>query len=473
MDQKKFLCHAKIVATLGPSSSQYEEIRDLALKGVDVFRLNFSHGNYEDHQKRFDIIRLLEKELGRPFGIFMDLQGPKLRVGVFEKGSVSLKKGNSFRLDLEDSPGNEKRAFLPHPEIFKALRKDAILLMVDGKIRLKVLSHGSDFANVEILTSGLLSDRQGVNVPGVKLPISALTEKDLKDLEVGLKMGVDWVALSFIQTPEDVYEASQIIRGRAGIIAKIEKPLAVEHVKEIIDLSDAVMVARGDLGVEMNAEEVPSIQKRIISIAKQSGKPVIVATQMLESMIHCPTPTRAEASDVATAIYDGADAVMLSGESASGEYPREAVEIMQRIIYRVEQDSFYEKFIEANRFLPRATEEDAITGAARQIADTLEVAAIITCTETGATAQRAARERPRAPILGLTPNLNTARRLTLVWGVCSVVTPYVDDIAEMEHLGKTIAKEKGFCQKGGRLVLTAGLPFRTPGATNMLRIIHA
>ncbi|MBS0185575.1 MAG: pyruvate kinase [Proteobacteria bacterium] len=473
MNQEKFLCHAKIIATLGPSSSQYEEIRQLALKGVDVFRLNFSHGNYEDHQKRFEIIRLLEKELNRPFGIFMDLQGPKLRVGLFEKESVLLKKGDVFRLDLETSLGNEKRVCLPHPEIFKVLQKDAILLMVDGKIRLRVLSHGSDFANVEILTSGLLSNRQGVNVPGVKLPISALTEKDHKDLQFGLKLGVDWVALSFIQTPEDVYDASKIIQGRAGIIAKIEKPLAVEHVGEIIEQSDAVMVARGDLGVEMNAEEVPSIQKHVINIAKQSGKPVIVATQMLESMIHSPTPTRAEASDVATAIYDGADAVMLSGESASGEYPSEAVEIMQRIIYRVEQDSFYEKFVEANRFLPRATEEDAITGAARQIADTLEVAAIVTCTETGATAQRAARERPRAPILGLTPNLNTARRLTLVWGVYSVVTPYVDDILEMENLGRTIAKEKGFCYKGGRLVLTAGLPFRTPGATNMLRIIHA
>lgn len=473
MHQKKNLCRAKIVATLGPSSSTYHKIRDLAIGGVDVFRLNFSHGNYEEHQSRFEIVRGLEEELKRPLGIFMDLQGPKLRVGTFEKESVSLKKGDTFRLDLKEDLGNEKRVSLPHPEIFKALQKDTLLLMVDGKIKLKVISHGEDFADMEVLTSGILSDRQGVNVPGVKLPISAMTEKDRKDLEIGLKLGVDWVALSFIQTPDDVKEAAKLIQGRAGIIAKIEKPLAVEHVEEIIGISDAVMVARGDLGVEMNAEEVPSIQKQIINVAKQSGKPVIVATQMLESMISAPAPTRAEASDVATAIYDGADAVMLSAESASGEYPKEAVEIMKRIIARVEQDSFYRKFIEANRFLPHATEEDAITGAARQIADTLEVAAIVTCTETGATAQRAARERPCAPILGLTPNLATARKLTLVWGVYSFVTPSVNSIEEMESFGKTIAKERGFCHKGSRLVLTAGFPFRTPGATNMLHIIHA
>ena len=472
MNFKKSFCHAKIVATLGPSSSTYQQIKDLVENGVSVFRLNFSHGNLNDHLARFEIIRSLEKEFGRPIGIFMDLQGPKLRIGTFEKGQISLEKGAIFRLDLDPSPGDKKRVSLPHPEIFKALEKGTFLLMDDGKIRLKVVSHGLDFADTEVLTPGILSDRKGVNLPGIKLPISSLTEKDRKDLEFGLKLGIDWVALSFIQTPEDILDARKIINEQAGIIAKIEKPSAVTHLDGILNLADAIMVARGDLGVEMNAEDVPCIQKHILKACQQAGKPVIVATQMLESMINSPTPTRAEASDVATAIYDGADAVMLSAESASGQYPQEAVQMMRRIIYRVEQDPFYRTLMEASRFKPSATEEDAITVAARQVADTLDMAAIVTFTETGATARRASRERPFSSILGLTPNLKTARQLTLVWGVHPVVTESVDHFSEVEKASRTIAKEKGFCHKDDRLVITAGLPFRTPGATNILRIIH-
>lgn len=463
---------AKIIATLGPASQNAQQIGALFEAGVDVFRMNFSHGSHEEHRERYEILRDLEEKLDRPIAIVMDLQGPKLRLGAFEKGSISITAGQEFRLDLSDVPGNEQRAPLPHPEIFAALEPGTRLLLDDGKVRLKVKECGKDFAVTEVIFGSKLSDRKGVNVPDVVLPLSPLTEKDRKDMMFGLDLGVDWVALSFVQKPEDVAEARKMIGGRAAIISKLEKPTAIQHLDAIIELSDAVMVARGDLGVELPPEDVPVIQKRIVRTARRMGKPVIVATQMLDSMVMSPSPTRAEASDVATAIYDGADAVMLSAETAAGDYPVESVQIMDRIICRVESDDTLQAIRDADRFEPEETSADAITAAARQVATTISAAAIVTYTTTGSTTLRAARERPDVPILGLTPRLATARRLALNWGVHPVTTADAHNFADMVRKAQTIAKKEGFANAGDRLVVTAGVPFGTPGATNILRIAY-
>lgn len=461
---------AKIVATLGPASSTKEQIRALADAGADVFRLNFSHGSHEDHAQRLALVREVEAERGRPIGVVLDLQGPKLRVGRLAGGRVALTRGAPFRLDLDPAEGGETRVHMPHPEIFRVLRPGHELLLDDGKIRLLVERCGEDFAETKVIAGSSLSDRKGVNVPNAVLPISALTDKDRADLEFGLEQGVDWVALSFVQRPDDIAEARRLVAGRAAIMAKIEKPQAVDTLGEIIDLSDGIMVARGDLGVEMPPEEVPGLQKRIIRAARSAGKPVIVATQMLESMIHSPSPTRAEASDVATAVYDGADAVMLSAESASGEYPVEAVTIMDRIVTRVERDELYRSFIEAFHARAGDTQADAITVAAGIVAHTLRSAAIVTYTTSGATALRAARERPDRPIVGLITRMVTARKLALAWGVHAVFTEDAKDLDEMVTKAKAIAKAEGFAAPGSSIVITAGLPFGTPGATNLLRI---
>lgn len=461
---------AKIVATLGPSSSTPQDLANLFSAGVDVFRLNFSHGSHEDHLKSIKIIRDLEKKVDRPIGILMDLQGPKLRVGKFAKGKVVLNSKDQFRLDMDEALGDETRVNLPHPELYSCLEKGAELLLDDGKLRLKVLSWGKDYANTEVVIGGVLSDRKGLNIPGVFLPISALTSKDRTDLAFGLAHDVDWIALSFVQRPEDILEAKELIKGKAKVIAKLEKPMAIQHLREIIDLADGIMVARGDLGVEMAPEDVPSIQKHIIRQCRDTGKPVIVATQMLDSMITNPSPTRAEASDVATAIYDGVDAVMLSAESASGKYPSEAVSMMDRIIIRVEQDAIYSQMLEATRPLPMPTMPDAITTAARHIAHTIDIAAIVTFTDSGATTLRAARERPAVPIIAATPVITTARHLCLVWGVHSVLTPDIHRFSEMVNKGCQIAFEQQFARQGELVIMIAGVPFAVPGGTNILRI---
>ncbi len=461
---------AKIIATLGPASSSAEMIEKLFLAGVDVFRLNFSHGSHEDHRARYQIIRDLEKKVGRPIGILMDLQGPKLRIGTFEKKSILLEEGQTFILDQNAASGDHSRVFLPHPEIFMALKEDADLLLDDGKIRLRVKNITRERIETRVITAGSLSDRKGLNVPNVALPISAMTAKDRKDLIFGLELGVDWIALSFVQCPQDVLEARELIGNQAGIISKLEKPLAIEHLEEIVLLSDAIMVARGDLGVEMAPEEVPIIQKRIVRCCRKAGKPVVVATQMLESMIKSPTPTRAEASDVATAIYDGSDAVMLSAESASGDHPFESVTIMNRIITQVEQDPFYRKMQEASLPEPESTPSDAITAAARQVAHTIRAAAIVTFTSTGATTFRAARERPEAPILAITPELTIARKLAIVWGVHSVKSQEVESFSEAVGNACLVAEQEGFAQSDDWIVVTAGVPFRVSGTTNILRI---
>lgn len=461
---------AKIIATLGPASSSAEMIEKLFLAGVDVFRLNFSHGSHEDHRARYQIIRDLEKKVGRPIGILMDLQGPKLRIGTFEQKNVLLEEGQTFILDQNAAPGDHTRVFLPHPEIFMALKEDADLLLDDGKIRLRVKNITRERIETRVITAGSLSDRKGLNVPNVALPISAMTAKDRKDLIFGLELGVDWIALSFVQCPQDVLEARELIGNQAGIISKLEKPLAIEHLEEIVHLSDAIMVARGDLGVEMAPEEVPIIQKRIVRCCRKAGKPVVVATQMLESMIKSPTPTRAEASDVATAMYDGSDAVMLSAESASGDYPLESVTIMNRIITQVEQDPFYRKMQEASLPEPESTPSDAITAAARQVAHTIRAVAIVTFTSTGATTFRAARERPEAPILAITPELTIARKLAIVWGVHSVKSQEVESFSEAVGNACLVAEQEGFAQSDDWIVVTAGVPFRVSGTTNILRI---
>jgi pyruvate kinase len=461
---------AKIVATLGPASSSPDVIRGLFDAGVDVFRLNFSHGGHDEHKARLAAIRAVEKAVGRPIGVMADLQGPKLRLGTFAAGAVQLARGAAFRLDLDAAPGDARRAPLPHPEIFQALRPGTELLINDGKVRLAVADCGAGFAATRVVAGGEVSDRKGVNVPGAVLPISALTAKDRADLAAALDWGVDWVALSFVQRPEDVAEGRKLVAGRAGVLVKLEKPAAIERLDEIVELADAVMVARGDLGVEMPAEDVPPLQKTIIHACRLAGKPVIVATQMLESMIHAAAPTRAEASDVATAVYDGADCVMLSAETAAGAYPLEAVAIMSRIIQRVEADPLYRATLDAAHLAPEHTAPDAISAAARQVAHTVAASAIVSYTSSGATALRAARERPAVPILALTPNRATARRLALLWGAHCIQTADIASFADMVQRATRLAHRDGFAQPGERIVITAGVPFGTPGATNILRI---
>ena len=461
---------AKIVATLGPATSTPEMIDALFHAGVDVFRLNFSHGKPADHQARAEAIRALEKRSGRPIGIMADLQGPKLRVGVFAGGKVTLVAGRRFRLDLAKTPGDAARASLPHPEIFHALKPGTALLLNDGNIRLEVERCGKDFAETKVITGGELSDHKGVNVPHAVLPLSALTAKDRSDLAFALDLGVDWVALSFVQRPEDVAEARKLIAGRAGVMVKLEKPAAIDRLDGIVELSDALMVARGDLGVEMPPEDVPPVQRQVISACRLAGKPVVVATQMLESMIHAPVPTRAEASDVATAVYEGADAVMLSAETAAGSYPVEAVTMMNRIIRRVQVDPLYFTGLQSAAALPEHTPSDAISAAARQVAHTIGAAAILSYTNSGATDLRAARARPEVPVLALTSNLATARRLALCWGLQCVHARDVHNFTDMVQRATRTAHREGFAAPGDRIIITAGVPFGTPGATNILRI---
>ncbi len=462
--------NVKIIATLGPASNGKEKIRELFHAGADVFRLNMSHLNHEGLTRLHALIREVEAEEGRPIGILVDLQGPKLRVGEIADGEAMLEKGARFRLDLDPAPGDATRAPLPHPEIFAAVEVGQSLLLDDGKIRLRVTRTGADFAETEVVVGGRLTNRKGVNVPESVLPLKALTDKDLADFEKALELGVDWVALSFIQRPDDIAEARKIARGRVAVLGKIEKPQALVHLDEIIDISDAVMVARGDLGVELPLEEVPGCQKRITRGARRAGKPVVIATQMLESMIASPVPTRAEVSDVATAVFEGADAIMLSAESAAGQYPVEAVRMMNRVAESVEADPTYPGIIYSQRTEPEATGADAISAAAHSVADTLKAAAIVCWTNSGSTGLRAARERPLFPIVALTPIPATARRLALVWGLHCVLTEDAHDLDDIAERACRIAFQEGFAQPGQRIIVTAGLPLGTPGATNMLRV---
>ena len=462
---------AKVVATLGPASSTKEMILSLFEAGVDMFRFNFSHGTQDDHRARHEAVREVERLVGRPIAILADLQGPKLRIGKFAEGKVNLKTGDEFIFDRNTADGDEKRVNLPHPELFGVMSAGHSISMDDGKIRMKVIDSNPDQISASIITGGPLSDRKGVNVPDVVLPIPILTEKDRRDLEFALSLGVDWVALSFVQRPEDLVEARNLIAGRAGLMTKLEKPAALDHLDEIVMASDSVMVARGDLGVELPPEKVPGAQKRILRACRHYGKPSIVATQMLESMIYAPTPTRAEASDVASAVYDGADAVMLSAESASGAYPVQAVSIMDRIIGEVENDPIYPMMINAQHEESLPSKSDAICSALRSVSQMIGAVVNVTYTDSGNTSLRAARERPMAPILSITPHLSTARRLALVWGVHSTVIDHdVKDVDEMVDAACRTAFTEGFARPGDQLAIAAGMPFGQPGTTNLLRI---
>ncbi|MBC58280.1 MAG: pyruvate kinase [Confluentimicrobium sp.] len=462
--------NVKIVATLGPSSNDYNMIRALFEAGADVFRLNMSHGSHDEIRERHTIIRQIEKDLDRPIAILADLQGPKLRCGVFSGDSEELVVGEPFRFDLDPAEGNARRVCLPHKEIFQALRPGATLLVNDGKIRLKVEECGADFAECTVMVGGTISNRKGVNVPDVVLPLAALSPKDRKDLEFVCELGVDWIALSFVQRPEDVLEARTLVRGRAAILSKIEKPAAVTAFAEILEVSDGIMVARGDLGVELPVQNVSPIQKRLVRACRAAAKPVIVATQMLESMIESPVPTRAEVSDVATAIYEGADAVMLSAESAAGAYPIEAVTTMNNVAEEVEHDPTYREVIEASRGASRPGVAGGIVAAAREIAETADIKVICCFTHSGTTAALTARERPRVPILALTPFAATARRLCLTWGIQCFFTGEVDRFKMAVVSAARAAREGGYATEQDQIVVTAGVPFNEPGTTNILRV---
>ena len=463
----------KILATLGPASSEEAMIEKLFLAGADLFRINMSHASHDLMRTLIARIRNVEKRVGRPIGILADIQGPKLRVGKFANTKVTLTPGQTFTLDNNEAPGDETRVFLPHPEILESVKAGDRLLIDDGKLHLKAIKCDGKSIVTEVISGTSISDRKGVSLPDTLLAVGVLTEKDRADIEAVLATNdVDWVALSFIQRPEDLAEVRKMARGRVGLMSKIEKPQALERIEEIIELSDALMVARGDLGVEMPLESVPGIQKQLTRACRRAGKPVVVATQMLESMITAPVPTRAEVSDVATAVFEGADAIMLSAESASGAYPVEAVATMASIAQKVEEDQHFTGIIHAQRSEPNPTGADAISLAARQIAETLKLNAIVCYTASGTTGIRASRERPAMPILTLSPIVKTARRLSLAWGLHCVVTEDATDLDDMVNRACRIVVSEGFGGPGDRIIITAGVPLGTPGSTNMLRIAY-
>ncbi len=464
------LRNVKIVATLGPASSSFEMIRALFDAGADVFRLNMSHGEHADIAERHRTIREVEQAVGRPICILADLQGPKLRVGTFANDSEELEEGQTFRLDLDEADGDNSRVQLPHPEIFQALEDGATLLINDGKIRLRVTSFGADFADCVVEVGGTISDRKGVNVPDVVLPLAALSEKDKADLEFVCELGVDWLALSFVQRPEDIFEARDLTQGRASLMTKVEKPAAVKSFDAILEASDGIMVARGDLGVECPVQAVPPIQKRLVRKCRAAAKPVIVATQMLESMIESPMPTRAEVSDVAAAIYEGADAVMLSAESAVGSYPTEAVATMNNVAIEVESDPTYREVFDATRGGPKKSVADGIVSAAREIAETADIKVICCYSQSGTTARLVSRERPHVPIIAMTSRMGTARKLSLSWGLHCVKSDEVDRFKSAVLNSARASVSEGFAEPSDQLVVTAGVPFGKAGTTNILRV---
>ena len=462
----------RVLATLGPASNTPEMIATLFRAGADAFRINMSHGDQASKVPVIEAIRALEKKFGRPTTILADLQGPKLRVGKFAGGRTELPHGSTFTLDHDTAPGDATRVRLPHREIFEAIEPGARLLLDDGKLVLRVTDCDRDRIVTDVEVGGPLSDHKGLNVPDVVVPMAALTEKDRSDLSFAIDEGVDWIALSFVQRPEDLWEARKLIGGKAALLAKIEKPAAIERLEEIVEACDGVMVARGDLGVELPPEQVPPLQKRIVETARRQGRPVVVATQMLESMIKSPSPTRAEVSDVATAVYDGADAIMLSAESAAGDWPVQSVAMMNAIGVSVESDPMHGDRMHFTVMRPDPTTADALAEAAKNIAETVSASAIICFTTSGSTARRIARERPPVPILVLTPKQETARRLGLLWGCHAVHTRDVESFEEMVAKSKRTALRQGIAKAGDRVILMAGVPFRTPGSTNVLHVVR-
>ena len=462
---------AKIVATVGPASADPQMLEALSLAGVDTFRLNFSHGAHDDHARVHAAIRALEAKVKRPIGVLMDLQGPKIRIGTLADGHLTLNAGEAIRFVLDGAGGDRDAIPLPHREVFAAIAPGHDLLIDDGRVRVRATGLGADWIEAEVIVGGVISNRKGVNLPGASLDLSPLTAKDRADLAFGLELGVDWVALSFVQKPADMIEARALIGDRAGLVAKIEKPQALDRIEDIIGLSDAVMIARGDLGVEIPHEDVPGRQKELVRACRLAVKPVIVATQMLDSMVSAPTPTRAEASDVATAIYDGADAVMLSAETAAGQYPRQAVEMMDRIIRSTERHKMYRALIEASEPTVEETPSHAVAAAAADLASAIQAAAIVAYTSSGSTAARIARRRPALPTLALTPSVAVSRRLCLMWGAYSVLSSDVRSYEEMVERAADLAVERGFAGRGDNIVVVAGIPFGQAGTTNNLRVV--
>jgi pyruvate kinase len=463
---------AKILATLGPASNSSDTIEKIFSAGTDVFRLNFSHSTIEEHRKNVDIIRSLEKKYNHPTCILADLQGPKLRIGNFTNKKENLKRGESFTFDLDNNPGNKSRVNFPHPEIYEMLTPNTFILINDGKLKMQIIEQKKDSLIVEVLNDGEISDNKGVNIPDAILPISSLTSKDKSDLNKALEMGADWIALSFIQTVDNVRELKKLVGSKASVMAKIEKPSALKNINEIIAEADGIMIARGDLGVELPLEKVPSVQKTIINECRKAGKPVVVATQMLESMINNPTPSRAEASDVANAIYDGSDAVMLSGESAIGKYPVETVTIMNKIIENVERDTenyniTFHHEIDPSKIINTS---EAITSAAYTISRNADAKTIITFSVSGNTTSRMSKERAPVQIIGISPNIMTARKLQIMWGVHSCHHEDAHNVQEMVSIACSVAKDKKIAIPGDSVVITAGVPFGNAGATNLLRI---
>ena len=461
----------KILATVGPASRDPDMLRRLFRAGADAFRVNLSHGDHETHAETMHAIRMLEKEFNRPIAILCDLQGPKLRVGTFAEGQAVIPHGHRFTLDRDETPGDASRVCLPHKELFDVLRAGQRLLINDGKIRLRVTEATADRIVTTAEVGGVISDRKGVNVPDAEIPIPALTDKDRRDLAFAIENGADWIGLSFVQRPEDLAEARRLMGGHGALCAKIEKPQAIKRLAEIIELADGVMVARGDLGVELNPEEVPPLQKKIVNMTRLTGKPVIVATQMLESMIESPAPTRAEVSDVANAVYDGADAVMLSAETAAGQWPEEAVMMMDAIARQVERDEAYKQRVRLLDTPPDPTTADALAHACMTIADTVAINAISVFTTSGASARRVTRERPAVPVMVLTPSVTVARKVALLWGAHSVATRDIGSFEEMIAKGKRMALRHGFGGAGSKLLFMAGVPFGMPGATNLLHVV--
>jgi pyruvate kinase len=460
----------KVVATLGPASSDQTTINRLFQAGADVFRINMSHTSHERMRELVASIRAVESEHNRPIGVLVDLQGPKLRLGAFKNDAVEIDKGQDFVFDTDPTPGDATRVNLPHAEIFAAIKPGDTLLIDDGKLRLQAIETSPRRIVARVEVSGRMSNRKGVSLPDTVIPLAALAAKDIADLEAALDVGIDWVALSFIQRPEDIAEAKKITRGRAAVMAKIEKPQAVARLDDILDLADGLMVARGDLGVEMPLERVPGVQKDMTRACRRAGKPVVVATQMLESMIASPVPTRAEVSDVATAIFDGADAIMLSAESAAGQYPIEAVATMNRIAEQVERDAIYLPSLHVLHTEPEATGADAIAAAARQVAETIDLSAIVCWTSSGSTGLRVARERPQCPIIAISPIIAAGRKLSVVWGIHTVIAEDAHDQDDMVERACRLAFKEGFAKAGQRIIIVAGVPLGTPGATNMMRI---
>jgi len=469
----------KILATLGPASSDEATIRRLFEAGADVFRINMSHTDHDLMRTLVGRIRAVEAAVGRPIGILADLQGPKLRVGKFADGKVDLSVGQTFVLDDDPTPGDATRVHLPHPEILRSVEPGHRLLIDDGRLELVAVETNGRAIVCTVVSGTKISDKKGVSLPDTDLPVGALTEKDRRDLDAVLATGVDWVALSFIQRPEDLAEARKISRGRAAIMSKIEKPQAVARLAEIIELSDALMVARGDLGVEMPLEAVPGIQKQITRAARRAGKPVVVATQMLESMIANPRPTRAEANDVANAILDGTDAVMLSAETAAGQYPVEAVRMMKDIAMSVEASAIFKTLMHKNVL----TQEDLLANACLRIEDAVHFATmdladkvcaryIVGFTNSGASVLGLAKFRPLAPLIAFSPKLATLRKLALVWGVTplqlGIVVTSVDDLLSS---ATEFLLNKGMTREGEIVVFTAGVPVGVSGGANMIKVV--